>query len=72
MASYIAALSNNLMNSYIPSPPGITTPINSYEKALEQIVNITADFPNATDHNEIEEAILSLINRSAQFASQKK
>ena len=41
------------------------------KEALEQVVTITAEFPNATDHNEIEEAFNTLINRASQFANRK-
>jgi hypothetical protein len=35
------------------------------DNVLEQTVTIHAEFPNATDHNEIEEAFNTLINRAA-------
>ena len=38
---------------------------------LDQQVHITAEFPNVTDHNEIEEALSTLVNRAAQFANHK-
>ena len=40
-------------------------------QTLDQNVQITAEFPNVTNHNEIEEAFNSLVNRAAQFAKQK-
>ena len=46
--------------------------ISTNNETLEQNVIITAEFPNATDHNEIEQAFDSLINRAAQFANRKK
>lgn len=39
---------------------------------LEQNVHITAEFPSVSDHNEIEEALNSLVERAAQFAGRKK
>ena len=36
---------------------------------IQQDVTIHAEFPNATNHNEIEEAFNTLINRAAQFAN---
>ena len=36
--------------------------------ALDQNVHITAEFPNVQDHNEIEMAITSLVNRASQYA----
>lgn len=38
---------------------------------IDQQVHITAEFPNVTDHNEIEEALSTLVNRAAQFANHK-
>lgn len=38
-------------------------------QTLEQEVTIHAEFPNVSDHNEIEEALSNLVNRAAQFAS---
>ena len=38
---------------------------------LNQNVQITAEFPNATDHNEIEEAFTNLINKASQYANRK-
>ena len=46
--------------------------ISTNNETLEQNVTITAEFPNATDHNEIEQAFDSLITRAAQFANRKK
>lgn len=39
---------------------------------MEQYVTITAEFPNATNHNEIEEAFKTLINEASQYANRKK
>jgi uncharacterized protein YoxC len=39
--------------------------------SMEQTVTIHAEFPNATNHNEIEEAFNTLINRASQFANRK-
>ena len=41
--------------------------IGNNAQQLEQNVHITADFPNVTDHNEIEEAFNNLINYSSQY-----
>ena len=35
---------------------------------MEQNVHITAEFPNVQDHNEVELALTSLVNRASQFA----
>lgn len=45
--------------------------INTQNQNLEQTVTITAEFPNATNHNEIELAFDSLINRASQYANRK-
>ena len=41
------------------------------DKILQQDVTIHADFPNVTDHNEIEMAIDNLINAASQYANRK-
>ena len=40
-------------------------------QVLEQNVRIEASFPNATNHNEIEEAFNNLINTASQYANRK-
>ena len=40
-------------------------------QVIEQSVTIHAEFPNATDHSEIEEAFSTLLNRASQFANRK-
>ena len=51
---------------YISSPA-----FGSTGSTLDQNVHIDATFPNVTDHNEIEQALSSLVNRAAQFANRK-
>ena len=67
----IRQISNNidLRAASQASAAGITSP--SYMGAnqiLEQEVNIHAEFPNATNHLEIEEAFNNLVNRASQYA----
>lgn len=38
------------------------------DQVLQQEVTIHADFPNVTDHNEIEQAVDNLINAASQYA----
>ena len=45
--------------------------INTQNQNLEQTVTITAEFPNATNHSEIEMAFDSLMNRATQYANRK-
>lgn len=52
---------------------GTATPIstpgfNLGGQTLQQSVTISAEFPNATNHSEIEEAFNNLINRASQYA----
>jgi hypothetical protein len=51
----------------------ITSPYlsNATDQSLEQNVHIEASFPNAVDHNEIEEAFNNLINTASQYANRK-
>lgn len=45
--------------------------ISNGGETLQQEVHITAEFPNATDHNEIEEAFKNLTNLASQYANRK-
>ena len=45
--------------------------IKENKQTIEQEVNITAEFPNATNHSEIEEAFNNLANRATQYANRK-
>jgi hypothetical protein len=38
---------------------------------LQQDVHITAEFPNVSDHNEVELALRNLVNDAAQWANRK-
>jgi hypothetical protein len=42
--------------------------MTDHSDILQQEVTIHADFPNVTDHSEIEEAINNLINGASQYA----
>ena len=46
----------------------VASTIKDTSQTIEQQVNITAEFPNATDHSEIEEAFDNLINIASQYA----
>jgi hypothetical protein len=54
---------------------GALTAVNqlhhNYSDTLEQNVTIHAEFPNATDHREIEEAFGNLVNLASQYAQRK-
>ena len=45
------------------------TSFQENSQTLEQQVTITAEFPNATNHDEIEEAFNNLINTASQYAN---
>jgi hypothetical protein len=46
--------------------------INNMGNDFEQNVHITADFPNVTNHLEIEQAFNNLVNMASQYANQKR
>ena len=46
----------------------VASTIKDTSQTIEQQVSITAEFPNATDHSEIEEAFDNLINMASQYA----
>jgi hypothetical protein len=43
--------------------------VNNNSSVVEQHVEIHAEFPQATDRHEIEEAFNTLINRASQYAN---
>ena len=45
---------------------------SSGDNKLSQEVTIHAEFPNATNHSEIEQAFDTLINRAAQYTNRKR
>ena len=45
--------------------------VGTAAQVIEQEVTIHAEFPNATNHSEIEEAFDTLLNRASQFANRK-
>ena len=44
---------------------------DEFIQTLEQKVDISAEFPNVSDHNEIEQALTDLINTASQYANRK-
>ena len=58
----------NMASLFNMSP---TSGISAMNEVLEQTVTIHAEFPNATNHSEIEEAFKSLVNRASQYANRK-
>ena len=51
---------------------GLSSPTyTAGEQIVEQDVTIHAEFPNATNHSEIEEAFNTLINRASQYANRR-
>lgn len=58
------SMAQGLGNLFSPS-------IGGFEQTLQQEVHIEAVFPDAKDHNEIEEAFDNLVNRAIQYANRK-
>lgn len=58
-----AAKTTSLLSNHFKLPNNNNT--------VQQEVTIHAEFPNATDHTEIEQAFDSLINRASQFVNRK-
>ena len=64
----------DLNAQYANSGLGSLTPSavkEDIQQILEQYVNIDAEFPNAKDHYEIEEAFNNLLNTASQYANRK-
>jgi hypothetical protein len=58
----LSSLFNMSANSSLPA---------TGDHLTQQTVTIQAEFPNATDHNEIEQAFTNLINTASQYANRK-
>lgn len=58
-----AAKTTSLLNNFFNLPDN--------NKTIQQEVTIHAEFPNATNHSEIEQAFDTLINRASQYANRK-
>ena len=67
IVSMVRDMSNNLRNSSLSIPSLISGLTSSKNNNTNQNINITANFPNATNHNEIEQALNNLINRTSQW-----
>ena len=61
------------LNAYASSYGNITSTPNVVDNTgiLEQQVNITAEFPNATDKDEILSAFDDIINLASQYANRR-
>lgn len=71
LANIQAAIAQNTM-SMLYTLGTINAPSTHYKpEELQQNVQITAEFPNATDHNEISQAFDDLINLATQYAYRK-
>ena len=71
--SFIRELVNKIdgQASYASLTSMYASGIGGLEQVLEQTVTIHAEFPNATNHSEIEEAFNNLVNRASQYANRK-
>ncbi len=63
---------DNLTN-WMANGLGVLAPTNVEpdEEILQQEVNIHAEFPNVTDHHEIEDALNNLVNRASQYVNRR-
>ena len=63
---------DNLTNWMANGLGDLVTPnVSTEPNELEQNVHIEAEFPNVTDHNEIEQAFNNLVNMASQYANRK-
>lgn len=71
LANIQAAIAQNTL-SMLYTLGSINAPTTHYKpEELQQNVQISAEFPNATDHNEIAQAFDDLINLATQYAHRK-
>ena len=68
LVSMIDAGAAGSMISGLLSTPGFTNMLNH---DFQQHVEIYAEFPDATDHSEIEQAFNNLLNTASQYANRK-
>jgi hypothetical protein len=62
-ATFAAQGLSSIVNAAIKLPQN--------KEILEQEVTIHAEFPNATNHNEIEQAFENIVNLASQYANRK-
>ena len=65
------AIDINALSAMVNGGFSAVTVPNNQNEILEQNVHITAEFPNATNKNEILEAFDNVINLAAQYANRK-
>ena len=64
-------LKDSAMNQFLTSLGSSKYNMKAQEESIKQEVHITAEFPNANNAAEIEEALLSLNNRAVQYSFKK-
>ena len=69
--SILETINLNAISSSLGSPNVRSANVNNTSNNLEQKVTIHAEFPYATDRNEIQEAFNNLINTASQYANRK-
>ena len=78
MTGIISALKNSMLNNIIQKTNTLNTVTNysfatdSQNNGVEQKISINAEFPNARNSAEIENAFNNLVNRATQFAHSQK
>ena len=72
----VRSIATQLENNALRTSQGLgslvaAAAVNNNREVLEQNVTIHAEFPNATDHNEIELAFNDLINQASQYVNRR-
>lgn len=72
----VRSIATQLENNALRTAQGLgslvtAAAVNNNREVLEQNVTIHAEFPNATDHNEIELAFNDLINQASQYVNRR-
>jgi len=62
----MASMNENILSRLAGASAGTITNLGSGNAGLEQNVHIDANFPNATNSSEIEEALRNLVNVASQ------
>ena len=66
-----AVIASNAAAAQSAASSALAAALTQFESSFEQIVTISAEFPNVVDHNEIQEALNNIINDAAQYANRK-
>lgn len=72
MESILSSIDTAAMMQPLGVKLNVPAMADQWKQMLEQEVTIHAEFPNVTDHYEIEQAFNNLVNKATQYANEKR